>query len=131
MKVARWTCFGYWAVLTAGLLHPKGASASGLSLGGWLGSPRVDHFFAFAVLAVLAQAARFPLGLMALSGILSAYAVCTELAQAAIPNRTPALLDVLSDLAGLAVGTIAWRVAAHRGVRQSQGGDGAARQPFA
>ena len=128
MKIARWTCFIYWAALTAGLLHPmvRDLSITEPSFGPVWGSPRLDHFLAFLVLAVLVQAANLRWGPVRLIGGLACYAVVAELAQAAIPNRTPAVLDAVSNLAGLVAGLVAWRMVMKsnvlRGPRPSQAG---------
>jgi hypothetical protein len=113
MKIIRWTCVLYWVALTVGLLHPNCGhlSVTVPTFGPEWGSPRLDHFLAFFVLAVLVQAAKPRWGLVRLSAGLAAYAVLTEVAQAAVPNRTPAVLDAVSNLAGLVVGLVAWRLA--------------------
>lgn len=68
----------------------------------------IVHFATFLVLAILMLAARWPLKVTVLLGLLAVYAASTELIQGPIPNRSPEWGDFLQDLAGLAIGALLW-----------------------
>ena len=66
------------------------------------------HFLTFTLLGWLMLAARWPLRSDMLLVLLVVYAAVTELVQFFIPGRTPDMLDLAQDVAGLALGATAW-----------------------
>lgn len=71
------------------------------------------HLLSFAVLAVLALAARWPAPRWALVVLLVVYSGATEIAQSFLPPRTAEWLDWLQNLGGTAIGIAAcWSLSA-------------------
>ncbi len=66
------------------------------------------HFLTMALLAWLTLAARWPLPLGWIFGLLVLYAVGTEGLQSLVPTRTPSLADVFQNLIGIATGSAVW-----------------------
>lgn len=66
------------------------------------------HLFGFLLLAILTWAARWPISRWTVIGLLIAYALGTELLQAAIPWRSAEAADFLLDLMGIALGSAVW-----------------------
>lgn len=71
--------------------------------GGIPGFDKLVHVALFAGLSLLAPPRRLALALLA------AYAATTEALQAVVPGRSPDAIDLLADLAGLAVGALVAR----------------------
>lgn len=68
----------------------------------------IVHFVTFGLLGWLMLAARWNVrGELLFAGLI-VYAGLTELVQFAVPGRTPDLFDFAQDVAGLAVGALAW-----------------------
>lgn len=104
-------------VLLAGILAPPDLLWSlavalkallGLDSGGGEGVDLqvLGHFGLFAILATLLFAHRPDLAWLRLLGLLGALAVTTELMQLFVAGRTTDPWDVLTDLAGVAVGAL-------------------------
>ena len=72
--------------------------------------PGVDKLIHLALFAALALAGRWAgIGQGPLAGLLVAYAVGSELVQAVAPlQRSGSLADGLADVAGVALGLLAW-----------------------
>jgi VanZ family protein len=75
---------------------------------------KLQHITAFAVFAVLLSAAGATLGIhrlplyLGVIGLIAAYAALDEISQHFIPERTPDFFDWLADVAGAAIGIIAF-----------------------
>ena len=106
----RAACLAYWSMLTLLLLvkdplallgfqrHPGGVPSTGI------------HFVLFAMLGLLAAAARWPLGRKWLAALLVGYATVVELLQWFVPQRTVQLADWIENLLGLAAGVAMWQI---------------------
>lgn len=108
MNFIRLFLFAYWLALTVGLVHPQGGNVTGLGVDQFGDHPDLPHFVAFAVLAMLAQAARLPASGRYVMATLLVYAAVAELAQALIPGRTANLLDGLANILGILAGLTFW-----------------------
>jgi len=106
-------CLGYWVLLSVLLLVPDPAAVVPLpEVPAFLWSDVALHFAAFALLAVLTYAARWPQrpgGLLVI--LLLAYGMGTELLQAMVPLRTVAIEDCAGNLLGILVATGVYRLA--------------------
>ena len=99
-------CVAYWLLLTALLLvrnplgwfrgHQIATTAYGFV------EPCV-HFVAFALLGMAVLAARFPLSRWWLAVVLFGYAAGTEFVQGYV-GRSPEMIDLVQNFAGIAVG---------------------------
>ncbi len=107
LRAARWLSAVYLAALTWGLfakdpgawLVPEG------KIGGLPGgTDKAAHLAAFAGLAVVMLAARWPASVPLVLGLLAAYSVGTECVQALLPWRSAEVADALMDLLGIALG---------------------------
>ncbi len=113
MRIVRLViCLGYWALLSVLLLVPDPAAIVPIpEVPAFLWSDVGLHFGAFAVLAVLTYAARWPQppgGLLVV--LLLAYALATELLQSLVPCRTVAIEDCAGNLLGILVATAVYRL---------------------
>lgn len=113
MRIVRLViCLGYWALLTVLLLVPDPAAVVPLpQVPTFLWSDVGLHFAAFALLAVLTYAARWPQppGRI-LVALLLAYGMATELLQALVPLRTVAIEDCVGNLLGILIATGVYRL---------------------
>jgi VanZ like family len=109
--LARSVCVVYALALTAGLLMPHAGHVTALAGGTFAEHPRLAHFLAFALLAVLACLGRWPWSRWVMIATLAGYAVTTEAGQAFSPGRTADPRDALANLLGLALGGAIWIVA--------------------
>jgi VanZ family protein len=70
------------------------------------------HVLSFALLAVLTTSIRWPVPRWAVVLTMAAYGGLTEIGQGLTPHRTPAWINWLQDLVGIAVGTaLCWAAA--------------------
>lgn len=93
-----------WLLVAALSPEPRGPS---------LGLDKANHVAAFAALALtglLAGARRAPSAAWLAFGLLG-LGIAIEIAQAHVPGRSPELLDVLADAAGIAAGMVVGRAA--------------------
>jgi len=117
LTIARWIPAALWAgVIFAASSLPGSAVPSGLSIYG--------HLTEYAVLGALVVAAQrtrdAKRALLVALAACALYGVSDEVHQAFVPMRTPDVLDVLTDVAGAAVGSsavLALRSAHARGER--------------
>ena len=111
-------CLGYWALLSVLLLVPDPAAVVPLpEVPAFLWSDVALHFAAFALLAVLTYAARWPQPPgWPLTVVLLGYSIATESLQALVPQRTAALKDYVGNVFGIVVGAALYRLV-HRAVR--------------
>lgn len=104
--VVRVLTAGYWVALTLALVLPR--STWGLSWGNNLpeGADRLEHVAAFALLAVLvfwAGWVKYPTAMVAVLGL---YALFTELVQSVVPSRIFDPVDLVANVAGIALGLV-------------------------
>jgi len=119
MRIVRLViCLAYWALLTLLLLTPNPAAIVGLrKIPTFPWGDTGLHFAAFAVLAVLVHAVRWPQPPRRLiTALLLAYAVVVESLQALVPFRTPAVDDYAESILGVLVATALCRLV-HRAVQ--------------
>ena len=64
----------------------------------------VSHLSSFAILALLAWAAQWPLPQWGIVAFLVSYGMGTELGQHFVPHRTPELADFLQNVVGIVIG---------------------------
>ncbi len=95
---------GYWTALTVVLVGPRWGRLSVWGRELPEGADRLEHFFAFALLAMLIHWAGWFRRPLALAAVLCAYAVMTELAQMLVPSRIFDPLDLIANVAGMAAG---------------------------
>jgi VanZ family protein len=101
-------CLAYWALLTLLLLTPNPAAVVGLKE---IPSFPWVHFAAFALLAVLTCAVRWPQPPgWYLVVLLLGYGIATESLQALVPHRTVAMKDYLGNILGILVATALYRL---------------------
>ncbi len=100
-------CAGYWGLLTVLLLTGDPAGAIGLDEGpNFPGGDVSAHFLAFAILALLVHASRWPRSVTPSPlALLLLYAVAVESLQWFSPPRTVELKDYANNLLGVAAGT--------------------------
>jgi len=110
MFIVRLICIAYWCLLTVLLVRPGTIPPEP-------SERRGEHFLAFALLSLAVNACRLPVRAWLLASLLVSFAIGTEGLQAFVPNRTVDMFDVLENLAGLLVGTLAWRVFLRYGLR--------------
>ncbi len=111
MLILRLICAAYWVLLTVLLLVPDPGALFGIQrIPGYSTGVGV-HFALFAVLGVLVLASRVSLEHALLAGLLTVYAITTELLQALVPLRTIELRDFAENLLGLAAGIAIWWIA--------------------
>ena len=106
---------GYLIALTYLLVAPKplGDAHTHADLYSLLrGVGPLSHVLSFALLALLAFAARWLSAHWAVALCLIVYAGGTELLQAFIPRRHPELVDCLQNLLGIAIGGLVYSFAA-------------------
>ena len=77
------------------------------STGGGPDVPGIDKIVHLALFALLAATARWRFGGVGTLLAVCGYAVLSEVAQLLLPTRSGDVLDVLADLAGVAVGWVA------------------------
>lgn len=105
MILVRLVAAAYWLLITVLLSVPDpsaiffGARPARVAAG-----MRGMHCLSFTLLALLIQAARFPLQPRVLWGVLVGYALTMESLQWFVPHRTVELADYAENLLGLAVG---------------------------
>jgi hypothetical protein len=105
MNVLRLLAVGYWLLVSLLLLVPNPAALLfGLRPAQAAASMRGVHGTAFLVLALLVQAARFPLRRSGQWALLVGYALLVESLQWFVPRRTVELADYAENLLGLALG---------------------------
>ncbi|MDD4918991.1 MAG: VanZ family protein [candidate division Zixibacteria bacterium] len=114
MRIVRLViCLGYWALLSVLLLVPDPAAVVPLpEVPAFLWGDVGLHFGAFAVLALLTYAARWPQppgGLLVV--LLLAYGTATELLQSLVPCRAVAIEDCVGNLLGILIATGVYRLA--------------------
>jgi len=114
MRIVRLAiCLGYWVLLSVLLLVPDPAALVAIpEVPAFLWGDVGLHFAAFAVLAVLTCAARWPQppgGILVL--LLLAYGLATELLQGLVPCRTVAIEDCMGNLLGVLVAPAVYRLA--------------------
>jgi len=120
-------CVGYWGLLSVLLLAADPAGVVGLDDGpAFPGGDVSAHFLAFAILAVLVHASRWPQGVTRTGlAVLLLYGVVIESLQWFNPPRTVELKDYANNLLGIALGTslywLAWRLS--RRSRRHHSGD--------
>ena len=108
LVVARVFCAAYWVVLTVLLLAPDPWALLGLSrLGSTVSTDRGVHFLMFLILGFLIHASRWPWRLLAFLLVLFFYAVGAELLQWFFPPRTVDALDMVENVVGIAMGSLA------------------------
>lgn len=116
---------GYWAFLTLLLLVPNPAAiffnVRPISA---VGGMRGVHFTAFTLLALLVQAARFPVRPRVQWAVLAGYALMVESLQWFVPQRSVELADYTENLLGLAVGVLVfWAASAWANRRAGERGN--------
>ena len=97
-------------LLTALLLMPDPAAATGVEE---LPPPldeHLTHFLLLAALGFLAFASRWPLGARVLLAALLIYAVAVEVLQTLTPPRAVELKDLVENVLGVTAGGAAWRL---------------------
>jgi len=112
LVVARVFCVAYWGVLTVLLLVPDPWALLGLSrLASTASTDRGVHFLLFFILGFLIHASRWPWRLLAFLLVLVLYAVGAELLQWFFPPRSVDALDMVENVVGIALGSLAsWRL---------------------
>ncbi len=112
MRAWRWACGLYAAALTAGMLWPGAGGITRVAEPAVGGSSRLVHMGAFVVLALLVWQARPPWRGAVVFGVLLAYAVLGEAAQALVPSRNAAWQDAVANVLGILLGfALAWGAA--------------------
>jgi hypothetical protein len=105
MILLRLLAAGYWLLVSLLLLVPNPAAIFfELRPAQVAASMRGVHGMAFLVLALLVQAARFPLRRSVQWAVLVGYALLVESLQWFVPRRTVELADYAENLLGLALG---------------------------
>ncbi len=116
--------FAYLVVLTALLLYREPSKLIAIDTMGLLGMlSSVSHLVSFLVLTVLALVPRWSLRRWAIVSGLAAYGGATELLQHFVSARSPEWSDWFQDLAGIAIGTAIWGMAAIAWQRWAQHGN--------
>ncbi len=109
-RVVRWVTAVYWLALTAMLLLPRPWAGLGILRETPEGWDRPGHVLGFALLAWLNGASWGAESFKTWFLTLTCYAGLIEIAQYLIPSRTVDLPDFLSNLVGLLIGSLVWRV---------------------
>jgi VanZ family protein len=100
----RWVCAAYAVLLTLVLLLPKPWALFGVAQPPSGPGDKPIHLVAFLILAALLEASRPPWPFPITVGLLVGYALLTEFAQHLLPVRTFEAMDLVQDLAGIALG---------------------------
>ena len=108
LVVARVFCVAYWAALTVLLLVPDPWALLGLSrVASTVSTDRGVHFLLFFILGLLVHASRWPWRLLAFVLVLAVYAVGAELLQWFFPPRSVDAMDMVENVAGIVLGSLA------------------------
>lgn len=102
-------------LLHLGFFLPKVPDVGGAD--GIPGLDKIVHIGVFALTVwaagrLLAPIGRFPIGWVAIAAFAQAWLI--ELVQSTMPNRAADPMDVLADVAGIAVGLLAWHLERRR-----------------
>ena len=114
MLYLRMLSAAYWAFLTVLLLVPNPAAIffnarPFVAVAGMRGV----HFATFTLLALLVQAARFPVRPRVQWAVLVGYALVAESLQWFVPHRCVELADYAENLLGLATGAVLFWAVSH------------------
>ncbi len=112
MILLRLLAVGYWLLVSLLLLVPNPAAILfDLRPAQAAAAMRGVHCTAFLLLALLVQAARFPVRRSVQWALLVGYALLVESLQWYVPRRTVELADYAENLLGLALGAAVFAVA--------------------